>query len=115
MNTNDDSSQKNVSRDLAADLSSLRAQIDQVDDQLLVLLNKRSGLALQIGRHKSEMGYSVSIFQPEREMEILERLCARNTWQNGCLPIEHIESIWHAIFSSSKALQAGTTGDALEG
>lgn len=81
-------------------LSKTRARIDEIDSRLLDLLNERSTLSREVGRIKADD--KSSIFKPQREQEILERLCARNT---GPLPESALRSIWREIMSSSRALQ----------
>ena len=46
-------------------LQALREQIDAVDRELLTLLNRRAGLALEVGEIKKHEGSPV--FRPERE------------------------------------------------
>ncbi|MFY7917612.1 MAG: chorismate mutase, partial [Rubrivivax sp.] len=46
-------------------LLALREQIDAVDRELLTLLNRRAGLALEVGEIKKHEGSPV--FRPERE------------------------------------------------
>ncbi len=56
-------------------LTQLRAQIDEIDHELLRVLAKRMLLAAEIGRYKQEN--NVTIFQLERWFEILE---SRKAW-----------------------------------
>ncbi|WP_371195490.1 bifunctional chorismate mutase/prephenate dehydrogenase [Glaciecola sp. SC05] len=51
-------------------LSALRAQIDEVDSELVKLLKKRSSVTRDIGRLKSE--YAQPIYVPEREKALIE-------------------------------------------
>ena len=55
------------------DLMRLRAQIDLVDQQILDLLSGRLKMAEQVGEAKSN---SSSVFRPDREAQLLARLCA---------------------------------------
>lgn len=87
------------------DLSDLRRQIDELDAQLLELLNRRAELAIQIGKRKTESA-SVSIFAPERERHVLDRLVEKNT---GPLSNESIKSIYREIISSMRALEKPLT------
>lgn len=54
------------------DLVSLRAQIDLVDEQIVMLINDRYALAEQIAEIKKQSGSP--IHSPEREKEILVKL-----------------------------------------
>ncbi|MBQ7606677.1 MAG: prephenate dehydratase [Desulfovibrionaceae bacterium] len=81
-------------------LSHIRAEIDQVDSELLALLNRRAALSREVGKIKAgELG---PIFKPLREHDLLNSLARRN---EGILPEEHMRSIWREILSSSRALQ----------
>ena len=79
----------------------LRKDIDQVDQQLLTLLNKRFDIALQIGELKRAAGQT-QYYRPEREKQLLSRLMALN---KGPLTDEGLLSIYQAILSFSRQLQ----------
>ena len=81
-------------------LQGLRFQIDAVDRELLALLNRRASLSLEVGRVKANT--SGPVFRPQRERQILDNLASENS---GPLPEEHLRSIWHEIFASSRTLQ----------
>uniref|UniRef100_B8J3L5 Bifunctional chorismate mutase/prephenate dehydratase n=1 Tax=Desulfovibrio desulfuricans (strain ATCC 27774 / DSM 6949 / MB) TaxID=525146 RepID=B8J3L5_DESDA len=81
-------------------LSTIRHEIDAVDQDLLDLFNRRAALSREVGRIKA--GSPGIIFRPVREKEVLDSLAARNP---GPLPEDHLRAIWREIFSSSRALQ----------
>lgn len=81
-------------------LARLRRDIDNLDDQLLDILNRRAKIAQAIGKVKAESG--TAIFASDRESGILSRLAAKN---RGPLPSEAIEDVFQPIFASSRALQ----------
>lgn len=81
-------------------LEQLRERIDTLDDQLLILLNQRAALALEIGALKKRD--HTPIFHPERERTIFTRMQARN---QGPLKEHHIAAIWREIMSASRALE----------
>lgn len=86
-------------------LQVIRHDIDAIDKALLVLLNQRAGLSLEVGRIKrlgQEGGSAPSVFRPFRERALLDSLVDANT---GPLPAEHIQAIWREILSSSRSLQ----------
>ncbi|MEW6688763.1 MAG: prephenate dehydratase [Pseudomonadota bacterium] len=56
----------------AKEIAKLRAKIDALDDELLVLLERRMGLAREIGELKGK----APAYRPEREGEILRRMPA---------------------------------------
>jgi chorismate mutase len=61
--------------DNATGLSLLRERIDQVDDELLSLLNRRMKIADEVGHYKKEN--NLTILQTARWNEILERAMAK--------------------------------------
>ncbi len=82
-------------------LPQLRTQIDEVDAQLLALLNKRAGLALEVGEIKRQEGSTV--FRPEREAQVIRDLQGHN---GGPIKADGIAHIWREIMSSCRALEA---------
>jgi chorismate mutase/prephenate dehydratase len=84
-------------------LQSLREQIDAVDRELLALLNRRAGLALQVGEVKKHEGSPV--FRPEREAQVIAGLKAANP---GPLKAENIAPIWREVMSACRALESPT-------
>lgn len=55
-----------------ADLSKLRDQIDQADQDLVKALVKRYDLVMEVGRLKREKGQAV--FDPKREEQVLDKV-----------------------------------------
>ena len=80
------------------DLMRLRAQIDQVDQQILNLLSSRLKMAEKVAEAKPS---GASIFRPDREAQLLARLCAAADPQ--LQPV--INAVWRAIISASIARQ----------
>ena len=60
----------------APGLLALRERIDAVDQQLLALLNRRAGLALEVGELKK--GEGSAVFRPEREAQVIDGLKSRS-------------------------------------
>jgi monofunctional chorismate mutase len=54
-------------------LPKLRKQIDRLDDQIVLLLNRRMKLAESVGALKANNGHKV--YDRAREQELLSRLC----------------------------------------
>jgi chorismate mutase / prephenate dehydratase len=81
-------------------IDALRAHIDRLDEKLLALLNQRAGLAVAIGQHKRRT--RASIYTPDREKHVLQRLVAAN---NGPLKPENIRSIFREIMSACLSLE----------
>jgi chorismate mutase/prephenate dehydratase len=84
-------------------LLTLRERIDAVDRELLALLNRRAGLALQVGEIKKREGSVV--FRPEREAQVIDGLKGSNA---GPLKTESIAPIWREIMSACRALETPT-------
>jgi len=78
-------------------LEELRKSIDQLDDQLLQLLNKRMEYVKQVGHLKRTT--KASIYRPEREKAILDRLTNNHP---GLLNRQAIEAIFLEIFAVSR-------------
>jgi chorismate mutase/prephenate dehydratase len=89
--------------DLEEDLKRLREEIDQLDDKLVELLNKRGNIVIQIGELKEKL--KLKVFQPEREKEVIERLSKKST----AFQRESIEAIWKEIMGASKQIQGSIT------
>jgi chorismate mutase / prephenate dehydratase len=83
-----------------ASLDALRAKIDSIDEQILDLLNKRGQLAIEIGHRKSGQGRSV--YAPEREKRIFQRLMRRN---QGPLRPGNLQTIFREVISACLALE----------
>lgn len=84
-------------------LLALRGRIDAVDRELLALLNRRAGLALEVGEIKKREGSVV--FRPEREAQVIDGLKAANP---GPLKTESIAPIWREVMSACRALETPT-------
>lgn len=79
-------------------LNTLRARIDAIDASLLQLLSERAQIAQQVGRAKN----GDSIYRPEREAQILQRLLAANS---GPLNAASVERLFREIMSACRALE----------
>lgn len=89
-------------------ITTLRDQIDRVDDRILFLLNRRASLVETIQELKRER--SVPVYAPQRETEIVQRLIASN---KGPLSKKEVKFLFQQIIQffrerqrlSSKGLQ----------
>ena len=82
------------------ELGKIRVQLDNLDDELLKLLNKRMELVHQVGVIKAKSGGA--IYRPERERAILDRLEKNN---KGLLNRSAIEALFLEIFAISRNLE----------
>jgi chorismate mutase len=77
-----------------------RRRIDTIDDQLVRLLNSRSACAVEIGRVKRALG--MTIYSPEREASILERVGRENP---GPLDPTAVRRVFERIIDESRRLE----------
>jgi len=81
-------------------LKTLRNKIDLVDRHILGLLNKRAGLALEIGMIKAK--HKKAVYVPDREKEVYGSITSAN---KGPLKDEALKAIYREILSSALSLQ----------
>lgn len=81
-------------------IEKFRRQIDDIDDQILDLLNRRAEIVVQIGEEKTKE--SMAYHSPHREEEILERLTRKN---RGPFPHRAIKGVYREIFSACLSLE----------
>src|SRR6266404_9750100 len=85
-------------------LEEIRKKIDEIDTELIRLLNDRADLVHEVGLIKREAG--LSIYAPEREEALLQRLVQKS---KGRLPETAIRAIYREIMSASLALEKELT------
>ena len=81
-------------------LDKYRREIDETDNEILKLLNKRMIAVKTIGDLKNTTG--TAIYRPEREREILDRLKSLN---DGYLNDDAIDAIFQEIFAVSRNIE----------
>ncbi|WP_028950188.1 prephenate dehydratase [Sulfurihydrogenibium subterraneum] len=86
--------------DYQKELQKIRKEIDNIDQTILQLLNKRALLAKQVGEIKKKN--NLPIFVPTREKEIFERLEKLNT---GPLSNDVIKHIFREIISACRSVE----------
>jgi len=84
-------------------LAECRVAIDDLDDELLELLNRRMKVVERVGEIKH--GSGGPIYRPEREQEIIERLAKKSKDEGGILNKEAIEALFLEIFAISRNLE----------
>lgn len=92
-----------IPRDVSADLSHWRDQIDALDDQLLRLLQQRAQCALEVGEIKKRCG--LPFHDPAREKLIYAKLRRKQADLGGILPPEAITAIYREIISACRAAE----------
>ncbi|MCK6596993.1 MAG: prephenate dehydrogenase/arogenate dehydrogenase family protein [Bdellovibrionaceae bacterium] len=87
MNTKKETSKENL-LEIDSNLKELRMQIDNIDQQLIPLLDKRASLVFKVGKWKKENGKE--ILDPNRELQILERIALIPRTTLSCFEIESL-------------------------
>jgi len=85
-------------------LADIRRRIDEVDEQLQALMNKRATLVQDVGKIKSQQGDEARLYRPAREAEVLHAVAARN---QGPLKTETIILLFRELMSACLALEGG--------
>lgn len=81
-------------------LKELRNEIDVINQEIIVLLNKRAEVVLEIGEMKKKN--SMEVYDPVREKAIEDKLTKINT---GPLPNESVIKIFREIIAACRALE----------
>ena len=84
-------------------LDDCRVAIDEIDNEMLKLLNKRMKVVERVGEIKKDTGGA--IYRPEREKAIIDRLVALNKKEGGLLNQSAIEAIYLEIFAVARNLE----------
>lgn len=82
------------------DIDSIRTQIDQLDDQLLEIFNRRAALALRIGEIKKVK--QIAVYDPNREKRIFSRMQQAN---QGPLNNSAIVRLFERVIDESRSLE----------
>lgn len=87
--------------DTAAErISALRTEIDQLDEQIVALLNKRAACSLEIRGLKPKVQWG--LYDPKREEEIFSHLSRVN---DGPLFAENLREIYATILHVMKEMR----------
>jgi chorismate mutase / prephenate dehydratase len=86
---------------MSLNLPELRVQIDDIDQQLLALLNRRAKVAQEVGEVKKREG--TPFFRPDRVAQVIEKIQLASA---GPLKTEHLAAIWREIMSACLALES---------
>ncbi|MEC4675626.1 MAG: prephenate dehydratase [Nitrospirota bacterium] len=82
------------------ELDKLRNRIDEIDDRILDLLNRRAETVIEVG--KTKQSGKMKYHSPERERQIFERLTTKN---KGPFPNDALKFIYREILSASLSLE----------
>jgi chorismate mutase/prephenate dehydratase len=81
-------------------LGGLRSQIDNVDEQVVSLLNKRARIVQKVGAIKKSQSFD--LYAPGREKEVYDRLARINT---GPFPNSALKHVFREIMAGSRTLE----------
>ncbi|MGR9108216.1 MAG: prephenate dehydratase [Gammaproteobacteria bacterium] len=87
-------------------LSELRKKIDSVDAQILVLLNERANIAIEVANTKRASGEEICFYRPDREASVLRRIQEEN---KGPLADHSVLLIFRELMSACLALEKPLT------
>ncbi|MGD9902292.1 MAG: chorismate mutase [Vicinamibacterales bacterium] len=90
---------------MAAELSvdALRDEIDQIDEVIVRLLDRRARCAYAIGRVKLEQG--TPIYEPTREAAVLQHVRTVNAALGGPLDDEAIGRLYERVMDEARRIQ----------
>lgn len=77
-----------------------RRRIDEIDDELLRLLNRRLSAVMRIGRAKADQGAAIT--DPDREAAIVDRLLAAN---EGPMDDAAVRQVFETIIAEMRRLE----------
>ncbi|HEX8090701.1 MAG TPA: chorismate mutase [Blastocatellia bacterium] len=77
-----------------------RKEIDDIDEELIRLLNKRSECAIELGRIKRELG--LSIYSPDRETQVIAHVEHINP---GPLDSSAVRRLFERIIDESRRIE----------
>ncbi|MDY0191685.1 MAG: chorismate mutase [Desulfuromonas sp.] len=81
-------------------IDDIRNEIDQLDNELLKIFNRRAELALAIGNLKKEL--DLPIYDPGREKRIFAKMNAQNP---GPLDNNAIKRLFERVIDESRTLE----------
>jgi chorismate mutase/prephenate dehydratase len=84
-------------------LEECRARIDEIDNEVVNLLNRRMEIVRRVGEIKHESNSAV--YRPEREKAIIDRLTRLSEASGGLLNSQAIEAVFLEIFAVARNLE----------
>lgn len=89
-----------MSQEIEKKISDLRIKIDNIDEEIVAILNKRAEIVHQIRLLKQQA--KKSLFDPKREEEIYEKIFKKNI---GPLFNENLQEIFEKILQCMKSFE----------
>jgi len=91
-------------QDLEKRIKPFRIEIDELDEKIVILLNKRAAAATKIGHIKRE--YNMPVYVPSREEEVIGHVKSLNP---GPLSNNAIGRLFERIIDESRRLERETS------
>ena len=88
-------------------IEDLRRQIDELDEQIVSLLNKRAACALAIGELKHAL--HIEIYQPDREAQVLANAREVGRRIGGPVTDEAMTRLFERIIDEARRLEAAAS------
>ena len=85
------------------DITNWRTRIDELENVIIELLNKRAEYAVEIGKIKKANG--LPVLDASREREILVRVAEKATRENGPLSPESMQRIFQTIMAETRQVE----------
>jgi len=87
---------------MSEDIKKIRKKIDSLDEEILVLLNKRAQEAINISKEKQKSENADNFYNPEREAKVIRRIQELN---DGPLTNKNILKLYREIMSVCLSLE----------
>ena len=85
------------------DINEWRIRIDELNDELINLLNKRASYAAEIGKIKKQKG--LPVFDEGREIAVLNEVAEKAKRAKGPLSEESFKNIFQVIMEETRKVE----------
>lgn len=85
------------------DINEWRIRIDELNDELMSLLNKRATYAAEIGKIKKQKG--LPVFDEGREQSVLNLVAEKAAKASGPLSPESFQNIFRVIMEETRKVE----------
>ena len=89
-----------MNQEIKERLLQLRENIDEVDEELLKVLNRRAELVIEVGQIKQKE--NIEVLDPDREAQLMASL---STLNDGPIEDEMLKDLFQSIIDILKRLQ----------
>ena len=88
---------------MSENLSNLRKEINEIDEELIKIIKKRMDVSVKIGKFKKEN--NIEVLNTNREKEVIANIMNFNDKINANLEEEFIKELWILLMNYSKKIQ----------